>query len=276
MRTKLIVSQWAKTLFFFLGIVFMIACSSDKTYVGEEEEENDNSDDDVVVVIDDDTDFEITDWTTETHSNEAVPDFDKIFPDNEVQRMDIVISEDNWDVMIDDMTDLYGTFGASTRNTDFLDENPVYVNASVFYDDTEWYKVGVRFKGNSSLVSSWGSGILKLSFKLDFDEFEDEYPQIDNQRFYGFKQLSLKNNYDDPSMLREKVAADIYKGAGLAMPHTAFYEVYVDHGDGPTYFGLYTLVEEVDDTVLETQFSNGEGNLYKPDGDAASFAAATK
>ena len=42
-------------------------------------------------------------------------------------------------------------------------------------------------------------GILKLPFKLDFDEFEDDYPQIDNQRFYGFKKLSLKNNYDDQS-----------------------------------------------------------------------------
>jgi hypothetical protein len=32
------------------------------------------------------------------------------------------------------------------------------------------------------------------------------------------------------------------------------------------------LVEEVDDTVLDTQFSDDDGNLYKPDGDAASFA----
>ena len=51
--------------------------------------------------------------------------------------------------------------------------------------------------------------------------------------------------------------------------------MYVDHGDGPVYFGLYTLVEEVDDTVLDTQFSDENGNLYKPDGDAASFAAGT-
>lgn len=110
---------------------------------------------------------------------------------------------------------------------------------------------------------------------MDFDEFEDQYPQIDNQRFYSFKKLSLKNNFNDRSMLREKVATDVFRNAGLAASHTAFYAVYLDHGDGPQYFGVYTMVEEIDDTLLEDQFSNEDGNLYKPDGDAASFAAGT-
>ena len=114
-----------------------------------------------------------------------------------------------------------------------------------------------------------------MSFKLDFDEFEDDYPQIDNQRFYGFKKFSLKNNYDDDSFLREKVAAEVFSNSGLAVSHTAFYTLYVDHGDGPEYFGLYTLVEEVDDTVIETQFDNDNGNLYKPEDSGASFVNGT-
>ncbi len=151
----------------------------------------------------------------------------------------------------------------------------MFVPAEIFYNDKQWYRVGIRFKGNSSLQGSWQAGILKLSFKLDFDEFEDYYPQIENQRFYGFKKLSLKNNYEDKSFLREKVTAEIFENAGLAVSHTAFYELYVDHGDGPEYFGLYTLVEEVDDTLIETQFSNGDGNLYKPEDTGASFVNGT-
>ncbi|MCP4693080.1 MAG: spore coat protein, partial [Desulfobacterales bacterium] len=131
------------------------------------------------------------------------------------------------------------------------------------------------FKGNSTLKSSWERGILKLSFKLDFDEFEDDYPQIDNQRFYGFKKLSLKNNFDDTSFLREKATAEIFENAGLAVSHTAFYTLYIDHGDGPEYFGLYTLVEEVDDTVIDTQFSSDDGNLYKPEDYGAGFVNGT-
>jgi len=245
-------------------MLFFAACEKDDIAVVEEP-----------TVVIDDTDFEATDWTTETHSKDADPDFDEVFDDNAVKRIDIVITEARWQIMLNDMTSLYGAFGSGHGSFSEDDEDPVFVPAEVFYENIEWYRVGVRFKGNSSLASSWGRGILKLSFKLDFDEFEDDYPQIDNQRFYGFKKLSLKNNYEDKSMLREKVAGDVFRNAGLAASHTAFYTVYVDFGEGPVFFGVYTMVEEVDDTVLDTQFSDDDGNLYKPDGDGASFASGS-
>jgi len=257
-------------LIFSASIITFTACSEDDdelTIIAEEEEE----------VVIDDTDFEATDWTDATHSKSADPNFDEVFEDNAVKRIDIVITEDRWQSMLDDMTSLFGTFGSGGGSGGLIDtdEDPIFVPAEVFYNGIEWYRVGVRFKGNSSLQSSWQNGILKLAFKLDFDEFEDDYPQIDNQRFYGFKKLHLKNNYDDKSMLREKVAGDVFRNAGLAGSHTAFYTVYVDYGDGPIYFGVYTMVEDVEDTVLGSHFSDDDGNLYKPDGDAASFAEGT-
>ncbi|MFK8008235.1 MAG: CotH kinase family protein [Saprospiraceae bacterium] len=234
-----------------------------------------NKKEDYVLVFDD-TDFETTDWTDATHSKSADPDFDEVFDDNTVKRLDFVISAERWQGMLDDMENTYGSLGSGSGGGLLeTDENPIFVPGDVYYNGKQWYKVGLRFKGNSSLQSSWGSGILKLSFKMDFDEFEDEYPQIENQRFYGFKKFSLKNNYNDVSQLREKVGSDIFRNAGLASPHTSFYTLYVDHGDGPEYFGLYTLVEEVDNTVIKTQFSNNDGNLYKPDGTGASFAEGT-
>ncbi len=224
-----------------------------------------------------DLDFEAEDWTTTTHSNSAEPDYDQIFDDSKVQRIDIVITEDNWQAMLDDMTQLYGSFGSNRNSGPASDNNedPMFVPAEIFYNDKQWYKVGIRFKGNSSLQNSWMSGILKLSLKLDFDEFEDDYPQIDNQRFYGFKKLSMKNNFDDTSFLREKVTAEFFGSAGLAVSHTAFYELYLNSGEGPEYFGLYTMVEEVDDTVIKTQFSSSGGNLYKPEGTGASFRSGS-
>lgn len=268
-----------------LPVLFLFSCSKDEATATDE-----------IVVIEEqeayeetytDTDFEATDWTEASHSKDADPNFDEVFEDATVKRLDIVITAARWQSMLDDMTETYGQFGGNAGGGSppggnaggggliETDENPIFVPAQVLYEGNEWYKVGVRFKGNSSLQSSWSSGILKLSFKLDFDEFEDNYPQIKNQRFYGFKKLSLKNNYLDKSMLREKVAADVFRNAGLASSHTAFYAVYVDHGDGPMYFGVYTMVEEVDDTVIDTQFSSDNGNLYKPDGTGASFADGT-
>ncbi len=236
-----------------------------------------NKEEDYELVFDD-TEFETTDWTDATHSKSADPDFDEVFDDNSVKRLDFVISKERWEGMLTDMENTYGSFGSGSGGGGGLletDDKPIFVPGDVYYNGKQWYKVGLRFKGNSSLQSSWGSGIMKLSFKIDFDEFEDEYPQIDNQRFYGFKKFSLKNNFNDASQLREKVGGDIFRNAGLAAPHTAFYTLYVDHGDGPEYFGLYTLVEEVDNTVIKTQFSNNDGNLYKPDGTGASFADGT-
>ena len=234
-----------------------------------------NKDEDFDLVFDD-TEFETTDWTEATHSKSVNPDYDEVFNDNEVKRLDFVISEERWQGMLDDMENNFGAFGSGgSPGLIETDDNPIFVPGEVYYEGKQWYRVGLRFKGNSSLQSSWQSGILKLSFKMDFDEFEDEYPQIDDQRFYGFKKFSLKNNYADASLMREKVGSDIFRNAGVASSRTAFYTLYVDHGDGPEYFGLYTLVEEVDNTVIKTQFSDDNGNVYKPDGTGAAFAEAT-
>ncbi len=256
-----------------MGSLLFLNCSdNDSATYGDS---TDSSDSDTTVVIDD-MDFDPVDWTTQTHSNDVDPNFDEVFDDTEVKRFDFVISEENWAAMLADMTDMYGTFGRSSGGlSDFSDEDPIFVPGSVFYNGIEWYKVGLRFKGNSSLQSAWQSGVLKLAFKMDFDEYEDDYPQIKNQRFYGFKKFSLKNNYNDSSFLREKVAAEVFENSGLAVSHTGFYTLYVDHGDGPEYFGLYTLVEEVDNTVIDTQFTSDDGNLYKPEDYGASFEEGT-
>ena len=255
-----------------------ISCGEDDDLATSTETETETETATETETVVDDPNFTPTDWTTETHSKDADPNFTEVFDDTAVKRLDIVVTAARWKSMLADMTSTYGTFGRTSSpggGTSFSDDDPLMVPAEVFYNGKEWYKVGIRFKGNSSLQTSWQSGIMKLSFKLDFDEYEDDYPQIKNQRFYGFKKFSLKNNYDDESFIREKVAADVFKSAGLAMSHTAFYTLYVDAGDGPVYFGLYTLVEEVDDTLIDTQFSSDSGNLYKPEDDGANFANGT-
>ena len=71
------------------------------------------------------------------------------------------------------------------------------------------------------------------------------------------------------------MAGKLFRDFGLKGPHASFYELYVDVGAGPVYFGLYTLVEEVDDTVLKTQYADDSGNLYKPEEGPATFAAGS-
>lgn len=234
----------------------------------------------------------LADWSSETHSDKALPNYDIVFPQNKVNRIDLVFSESEWEAMLQDLTDHIGEFGSGGENppppmfasfeNEFpeppggeADFTPVFQPASVFMNGIEWYHVGIRFKGNSSLRSAWQSGSMKLAFRFDFDEFEDDYPEIKNQRFYGFKKLSFSNNFNDNSLLHEKVAADIFRNEGIKAPQTAYYAMYVDYGKGPIYFGLYTAVEIVEDTMFEDQFGTNEGNCYKPEGNAATFAYGT-
>ncbi len=242
------------------------------------------------------TDF--SDWSNDTHSKNVDPDYSVVFNQDEVLRFDIEIDSENWITMQKDLYENLGSnVGRSTgdrpqrgkpvrektasngvpldKMSEMSDFDPVWVSCSFNFNNTEWYNVGIRYKGNSSLRSAYQNGIGKLSFKLDFDEFEDDYPELKNQRFYGFKQLNLNNNYDDQSLMREKVASDLFREFGLVSAQTTFCEVYIDYGSGSQYMGLYTLVEEIDDTVLETQLGDDSGNIYKPDGMSASFADGT-
>ncbi len=152
--------------------------------------------------------------------------------------------------------------------------NPIWVPVTVEFGGQTWWQVGFRYKGNTALSMSWGDNATALPFKLDFDEFEDDNPELDNQRFYGFKQLGFGNNFGDPSLQREKVAADVFRAAGVPAAETAFYSVYIDNGDGDGFqpWGFYTAVELPDDTLIETQFADDDGNMYKPSGGGAAFA----
>ncbi|WP_068475326.1 CotH kinase family protein [Saccharicrinis aurantiacus] len=250
----------------------------------DEDALNENNDDDTEESVTNPADNpDYSDWTVETHSNSAALNYDVVFAQDTVKRFDIIISSSNWSTMQSDLAANLGSTsgpggggpGGGGNNLATSDYDPVWVPCSFKYNNTEWYHVGVRFKGNSSLQSAYQSGNGKLSFKLDFDEFEDDYPTIKNQRFYGFKKLHINNNYNDASLMRDKVAADLFRKFGLIAAQTSFCELYVDNGSGPEYYGLYTIIEEVSNTVIATQTGDDSGNLYKPDGTAASFANGT-
>ncbi|MCY1059407.1 CotH kinase family protein [Nannocystis sp. SCPEA4] len=154
--------------------------------------------------------------------------------------------------------------------TDLLSRTPIYVECEVASGEGRWKHVGIRFKGNSSLAMSWSQGVYKLPLRLNFDKFEDDYPEIENQRFYGFESLSLSNGSMDGSLLRDKLGTDLFADAGIPAPATAFYRIFIDHGEGPQYFGLYTGIElPEDESFLDRRFGGHDGNLYKPDGAAA-------
>lgn len=210
----------------------------------------------------------LDDWTATTHGSAAAANYNIVFNEDSVNRLDIVISADEWSDM---QNDLSSVLSGSSGQGDFSDQKPQYFPCDIMFNGKQWYNVGVRYKGNSSLERAAQENIGKLPFRLNFDNFEDEFPETTDQRFYGFKELSLGSNYNDESLMREKSASDLFRDFGVPAVHTAFYEIYVDKGNGPEYFGVYTLTEIVFDTFLKDQFGSESGNCYKPEDDGAQF-----
>ncbi len=223
------------------------------------------------------------DWTEASHSNSVAPNYAMVFPQDRLNTLEITMTAEEWKTIQTDMSSLYGNaFGARTNagpggngggNTpgSFSSEDPVYVAIPVKLNGTTWTKVGFRLKGNSSLTSAWSSGIYKLPFRLNMDKFEDDYPEIKNQRMYGFKELSFSPGFNDYSLIREKAASDIFRMAGIPAAQTAFYQVYIDFGSGKQYCGVYAAVEVIDDTMVESQFGEDQGNIYKPESTFQTF-----
>ena len=150
--------------------------------------------------------------------------------------------------------------------------DPMYVPVAVQHDGRTWTKVGMRYKGNSSLMAVNMGGGGKIPFRLNFDRYADDAPEIDDQRFYGFQELTFSSNFSDESQIREVLAGEVFRAGGVPAPRAAFYKVFVDSGAGPQYWGLYAMVEEPSDgAMLDTQFGGQGGNLYKPDGPGADW-----
>lgn len=230
------------------------------------------------------------DWTAESHSNSVLPNYATVFPQEAVNTLEITIRKTQWDSIKTDMKAKFGNdFGAGGGNGGpmggggngggggaiaFGTAEPNYFAVTMKFNKKTWTNVGFRLKGNSSLSSIWRSGGYKLPFRLNMDEFEDQYPAIKNQRLYGFQELSMSPGYGDNSLMREKLAADIFREAGVPAAKTAFYKIYIDFGEGKKYCGIYTMVEVIDDTMVKDQFIDdpeAEGNIYKPESNLQSF-----
>ena len=218
------------------------------------------------------------DWTEASHGRVA-PNYAVLFPQDSVNRIEITMTAARWAAVRADMVRLWGfDFGSAGGGPGggggggFPTIEPAYVPVTVRFNGKQWTDVGFRLKGNSSLSSAWRQGNYKLPFRLNFDRFEDSIPDIEDQRFYGFQELSMSSGFADNSLIREKVAADIFNMAGIPAARTALYRVYIDFGAGLKYAGVYVMVEVIDDTMVEDRFG-GDGNIYKPESRFQTFVA---
>jgi len=96
------------------------------------------------------------------------------------------------------------------------------------------------------------NGTPKSSYKVKFT--------AKAARLFGMRALNLKAMWNDVSQMRESIAWDQFRKARVAAPRHTYARFCIDG----RYYGLYSVIEQVDESFLGTHFGdNDEGNLYK-------------
>ena len=97
----------------FLFIATLIACGDTETPTGETPASDPTDQGSGQATADDDGDevehFRPDGWTTPSHSKGVEADYAKIYPDDSVQRLDVVIDAETYAAMQENMTELYGS-----------------------------------------------------------------------------------------------------------------------------------------------------------------------
>jgi len=94
--------------------------------------------------------------------------------------------------------------------------------AAVEYNGIKMENIGIRTKGNLSLMSVVQSDSDRYSFKLSFDEY------ISSQKLFGISKINLNNSYSDPTNMREVLAYEVAEQLGLPVPKYSYVNLYIN------------------------------------------------
>lgn len=119
--------------------------------------------------------------------------------------------------------------------------------ATVTIDGTRYQEVAVRKKG---FLGSLDDDKPSLKIKLD---------EVIEQDIAGLHGLTLNNNKQDPSAVRQCLAFRRFAAAGVPAPRCNFAHVTINGRD----LGIYTHVEAVGKPFLRRHFGDDSGRLYE-------------
>jgi len=133
-----------------------------------------------------------------------------------------------------------------------------YAHADLDFEDWQFRNVSVRYKGNNTYMMSRNS--FKRPIKIDLDK------GYRGRKLGGAAKLNLHNGVNDPSWMNEVLSHRLFVDARVPAPRTAYARVYITVPGkyDRKYFGLYSLVENVDNDFLRVRFGTKKGALFKP------------
>lgn len=156
----------------------------------------------------------------------------KVYTDNVVHRIDILLEPDSLTAMYANVND--HEYPCTAVITDRISADTVL-------------QVAVSFRGNTSM------GAAKKSFKISFNTF------VPGRTYKRLEKMNLNGEHNDPAICRSKAYWETLASMRVPGPRANHYEVYINGN----YYGLYVNVEHIDENFVDSRFGNNGGNLYK-------------
>ena len=131
----------------------------------------------------------------------------------------------------------------------------VEARCSIYFQGHFYDNVKIRQRGITALM--WP----KKKFKLDFkgSVFKIKFPNIDQIKVEEF---NLQSHWEEPgeeSYMRENIASDFFHDNGLPVSSALHVEI-IQNGK---FYGLYSIIEQMDEDFLKRINYNPKGHLYK-------------
>jgi spore coat protein H len=132
-------------------------------------------------------------------------------------------------------------------------DQDIYIPATFEYDGTVWPNVSIRIRGDGSRVYP------KKSLKVRFNQ---------GQYVDGRASLNLNAEWEDQSYIQQFLASRLMKESGQACFTTEHVRLKLNG----TFFGLYLLIEAVDERFLNVRGIDTLGATYKAALDGSSLS----
>lgn len=185
---------------------------------------------------------------------------------------DTVIPEITIEVSVEQWNNLLKAYDENMHTEEYVHCNVRYAKGD---EITYIEDAGLRLRGNTSRVRPEGNhGEMhktddtdwhKCHFGINFRKFNKD----DDHEIKGIRKLHLKWFKEDPSHVRELFCYDLFRRAGIWTGLQDIYcrvWVHVEGDSKPAYFGVYNMLERVDNHYVKrrvSKFGSDEGNLWK-------------
>jgi hypothetical protein len=124
------------------------------------------------------------------------------------------------------------------------------VLATVREGDRVYTNVAVHLKGAAGSFRMYDD--YKPALTLNFSKHADD------QKFHGYKKISLNNSVQDHSFLCEALSRELFEAAGVPAPRADHVTLVINGRD----LGLYVMTEGWGKPFLKRYFKDVSGNLY--------------